>query len=370
MDFIDLKAQQQRIRPSLDKRIARVLDHGRYILGPEIDELEDKLAQYAGCAHCVTCASGTDALLMGLMALGAGPGDAVFVPSFTFVATAEVVVLAGAVPVFVDSAPDTFNISAEALRAAITEILSHKTDLRPAGIIAVDLFGQSADYDELSRIAQEHGLWLMEDAAQSFGANYQGKRTCSFGQAAATSFFPAKPLGCYGDGGAVFVNDRDLADKLRSIRVHGQGTDKYDNVRIGINGRMDTLQAAVLLSKLEIFDEELELRNLVARRYQNGLQEKFVTPFVAANRTSVWAQYSLLTANRETCLRTLKDHGIPAAIYYPIPIHRQAAYRHFHHGPSLPVCEDLAERIFSIPMHPYLSTADQQIIIDVLNSSV
>jgi UDP-2-acetamido-2-deoxy-ribo-hexuluronate aminotransferase len=369
MDFIDLKKQQQRIRESIDRRIAKVLDHGRYILGPEITELESKLAAFCGTKHCVSCASGTDALLMGLMVLGVGPGDAVFVPSFTFVATAEVVALLGACPVFVDCDKQTFNMSPGALEQAIAAVSESWSAVVPRGVIAVDLFGQPADYDEIGAVAEKHGLWLMEDAAQSFGATYKGKRACALAPVGATSFFPAKPLGCYGDGGAVFCDDDEFAAALRSIRVHGQGTDKYDNVRLGINGRCDTLQAAILLAKLEIFEEEIDLRDGVARRYNEGLKGgKLTAPSVNPDRTSVWAQYSLLAENREACLSALKAKGIPTAVYYPIPLHRQQAYvQYVVSGLELPVCEDLARRVFSIPMHPYLSDTDQAGIIDALS---
>lgn len=364
MQFIDLKAQQERIREGLERRILNVLDHGRFILGPEVFELEEKLAQYVGVKHCISCSSGTDALLMPLMALEVGPGDAVFVPSFTFVASAEVIVLLGATPVFVDIDPRTFNIDPRALEATIEAFLSQSEGARARGIIAVNLFGQPADYEEINDIASRYGLFVIEDAAQSFGAEYRGKKSGALAPIAATSFFPAKPLGCYGDGGAVFCSDDDLAEKLCSIRQHGQGTNKYDNVRVGINGRFDTLQAAVLLEKLAIFDEERKLRNEVAGRYAQGLAGKVTVPEVRSDRSSVWAQYSVLSDAREDCLSRLKTAGIPAAIYYPKPLHLQEAYACADSlRGALQVTEDIAQRIFSLPMHPYLSEEDQARII-------
>jgi UDP-2-acetamido-2-deoxy-ribo-hexuluronate aminotransferase len=299
IQFIDLAAQQARIRGQVEERIRKVLDHGKYIMGPEVKELEDKLASYVGAKHCITCASGTDALLMPLMAYGAGPGDAIITTPFTFISTAEVVALLGATPIFVDIDPVTYNLDPAQLEKVMQSERVKQSGLKVKGIIPVDLFGQPADYDEIEAFAKKHNLFVLEDAAQSFGAEYRGRKTGSFGDVAATSFFPAKPFGCYGDGGAIFTNDDDLALKMRSIRVHGQGSDKYDNVRIGINGRFDTMQAAVLLAKLEIFDEELPLRNTVASRYSEKLKGKYVTPAVKENRSSAWAQYSLLSEDRE-----------------------------------------------------------------------
>ena len=371
IDFIDLKAQQARIRRDVDRRIAQVLDHGSYILGPEVRELEEKLARYVGMGHCVTCGNGTDALLMALMAFDVKPGDAIFTPPFTFVATAEVVTLTGATPVFVDIDPKTYNLDPSSLEQAIEQFLRTKTNLRARGIIPVDLFGQPADYDAIGTIAKKHRLFVLEDAAQGFGATYKGKKTCSFGDIAATSFFPAKPLGCYGDGGAIFTNDSAMKEKLLSIRVHGQGTDKYDNVRIGINGRLDTMQAAVLLAKMEIFDEELELRNKVAERYSGLLAQSVVTPFVRPDCTSCWAQYSVLVENRANVLANLKAGNIPAAIYYPKPLHLQDAFASLgHRKGDFPVSERIADRIFSLPMHPYLDEATQDTIVSVVRNSV
>ena len=319
MDFIDLKAQQQVIFPALMERINRVLAHGQYIMGPEVTELEERLAAYVGARHAISCSSGTDALLMPLMAYGVGPGDAIFTTPFTFIATAEVIQLLGATPVFVDIDPKTFNIDPEALAQGIAGLEKNPqtAHLRPKGIIPVDLFGQPADYDRINALAQMHGLFVLEDAAQSFGATYKGRRAGSLADAAATSFFPAKPLGGYGDGGAIFTDNDELAEILRSIRVHGQGSDKYENVRIGINGRLDTIQAAVLLAKLDVFDQEVVARQEVARRYSAGLQDLVEVPVVAPECTSVWAQYSVLCANRDAVLDALADPAGESAARRP-----------------------------------------------------
>jgi dTDP-4-amino-4,6-dideoxygalactose transaminase len=368
INFIDLKAQQQAIYPQLTERIQAVLAHGQYILGPEVKELETKLAAYAGVKHALSCSSGTDALLMPLMAYGVTRGDAVFTTPFTFVATAEVIQLLGATPVFVDIDPQTFNIDPAALAAAITDLGKNpKTaHLRPKGIIPVDLFGQPADYDRINEIAKQHGLFVLEDAAQSFGATYQGRRACALADVAATSFYPAKPLGGYGDGGAIFTDDDELAAVLKSIRVHGEGTNKYDNVRIGVNGRLDTLQAAIILAKLEIFDREVAARQEVARRYGEALKEVVEVPYVAPECTSVWAQYSVLSDNREDLQAKLKAANIPTVIYYPLPLHLQGAFSHLGHRPGdFPVSEQASRRIFSLPMHPYLRKEDQAEILKV-----
>jgi UDP-2-acetamido-2-deoxy-ribo-hexuluronate aminotransferase len=324
-----------------------------------------------GVKHAISCSSGTDALLMPLMAYGVGPGDAVFTTPFTFIATAEVIQLLGATPVFVDIDPKTFNLDPEALAEAVHRLGQHPgtAHLKPKGVIPVDLFGQPADYGRIHTIAQEHGLFVLEDAAQSFGATYKGRRAGALSEMAATSFFPAKPLGCYGDGGAIFTDDDGLAEILRSIRVHGQGTDKYENVRIGLNGRLDTLQAAVLLAKLDIFDQEVTARQQVARQYSEALNSLVEVPFVAPACTSVWAQYSVLSDHRELLLQKLKEAQIPTAIYYPLPLHLQRAFAHlgYTHG-DFPVSESASQRIFSLPMHPYLGHADQEKIIRVLLS--
>ena len=369
LDFIDLKAQQQKISALLAENIQRVLAHGQYIMGPEIQELETRLAAYVGVKHAISCSSGTDALLMPLMAYGVGPGDAIFTTPFTFIATAEVIQLLGATPVFVDIDPKTFNLDPEALAEAVSRLGQNPgtAHLKPKGIIPVDLFGQPADYDRIHAIAQGHGLFVLEDAAQSFGATYKGRRAGALSEVAATSFFPAKPLGCYGDGGAVFTDDDDLAEVLGSIRVHGQGQHKYENVRIGLNGRLDTLQAAVLLAKLEIFDQEVMARQRVARQYSEALNAVVEVPFVAPDCTSVWAQYSVLSEHRELLLQKLQEAQIPTAIYYPLPLHLQRAFAHLGYKPGdFPVSESASRRIFSLPMHPYLGQADQERIVQVL----
>jgi|UniRef100_A0A7C3SHL2 UDP-2-acetamido-2-deoxy-ribo-hexuluronate aminotransferase len=367
--FIDLKAQQKLIYSVLQARIERVLTHGQYIMGPEVEEVEARLAAYVGVKHAITCASGTDALLMVLMAKGVGPGDAVLTTPFTFIATAEVVQLAGATPVFVDIDPRTFNLDPQALEKTLSGWRQHPLTaaLRPKGIIPVDLFGQPADYDRINEIAREYGLFVLEDAAQSFGATYKGRRAGSLAEAAATSFFPAKPLGCYGDGGAIFTDDDVLAEVLRSIRVHGQGAHRYDHVRLGLNGRFDSLQAAVLLAKLEIFDQEAAARQAVARRYHEGLKDRVVVPYVSLDCTSIWAQYSVLSPRRDELRIRLQAADIPTAIYYPKPLHLQPAFAHLgYHPGDFPVSEETARRIFSLPMHPYLSIEDQDFIIETL----
>jgi len=383
MQFIDLKAQQARIRETIESNLRGVLDHGRYIMGPEIGELEKRLAAYAGVKHAIGCSSGTDALLLALMALDIGPGDAVFTTPFTFVATAEVVSLLGATPVFVDIDRTTYNIAPGALEKAI-QALQASDDKRhplpdaagmltPRAVIAVDLFGLPADYDAISEVARKNDLAVIEDAAQSFGGVYKGRKACSLGDIACTSFFPAKPLGAYGDGGMVFTNDETLTETLRSILVHGQGRDKYENVRIGMNGRLDTLQAAVLLAKFGIFAEEIDLRQEVAARYAKRLTAAapdLIQPNVPEGYTSAWAQYSILArdaAHRKALQQTLKDAEIPTAIYYPRPLHLQTAFERLgYQEGDFPVSEDCSERIFSLPMHPYLEADDQDRIAKAL----
>ena len=381
MNFIDLAAQQRRISKELNANIARVLAHGQYINGPEVRELESALAAYVGTKHAVGCASGTDALLMALMALDIGPGDAVLTSPFTFFATAEVISLIGATPVFVDIDPATFNIDPAKLDQAVRAVEKGDSSLHPlpvtAGgtlraraVIPVDLFGLPADYDAIEAIAARHRFPVIEDAAQSFGSECNGRKCCSFGRIACTSFFPAKPLGCYGDGGMCFTEDDRVAERLRSIRVHGQGSDKYENIRIGINGRLDTLQAAILLAKFAIFPEELELRQEVARRYNELLADRVKTPEVPNGYRSAWAQYSILV--RDGALRTsriakLKEAGIPTAIYYPKPLHLQTAFAGLgYQEGDFPVSEDCARRIFSLPMHPYLAAGEQRRITALL----
>jgi dTDP-4-amino-4,6-dideoxygalactose transaminase len=369
--LIDLKAQQERIRADVDRRIARVLDHGQYIMGPEIGELEEKLAAFCGARHCLSCASGTDALLIIMMAKGVGPGDAVLCPAFTYTATPETIALLGATPVFVDVDPDTFNVEPAGLEAGIAT--AQRAGLRPVALIAVDLFGLAAPYAKLEAFASAHGLWVLSDAAQSFGADAEGRKVGTFGLATATSFFPAKPLGCYGDGGAIFTEDDALADVMGSIRLHGKGTDKYDIVRVGVNGRLDTLQAAVLLAKLEIFEEEIRLRDAVAARYSAALAGHVKVPRIPAGRTSVWAQYSIVVSGgrRDALQKALAEEGIPTAVYYPKPVHHQAAYRHYPvAGNGLPTSERLPEEILSLPMHPYLSARDQDRIVDAITRAL
>jgi dTDP-4-amino-4,6-dideoxygalactose transaminase len=362
-----------------------VLDHGQYIMGPEIKQLEKQLAEFTRVKHAISCTSGTDALLLALMAYGVGPGDAIFTTPFTFIATAEVIQLLGATPVFVDIDPKTFNLDSGVLTKAVAELKSTGSSgyplpqnglvkLNPRGIIAVDLFGLPADYSAINRVARDAGLFVIEDAAQSFGATLNGLKACALGDIGCTSFFPAKPLGCYGDGGMCFTEDDQVAAAMDSIRVNGKGSDKYDNVRIGINGRMDTLQAAVLLSKFLVFPEEIELRQAVARRYNEmlGGLNGLTVPQVPAGKTSVWAQYSLLADTgelRERLQKGLKDAGVPTAVYYPKPLHLQTAFRHLgHREGDFPFSENASCRIFSLPMHPYLDVKDQERIADSIRN--
>ena len=372
MEFIDLGAQQARLRARIDARIAAVLDHGAYIMGPEVRELETQLAAFCGAGYCVSCANGTDALQLVLMALGLRTGDAVFVPSFTFAATAEVVPCMGATPVFVDIDPATYNMDPESLRRAIAH--AREIGLRPAAVIPVDLFGLPADYPAIEAIAGAEGLVLIGDSAQGFGGQINGRMTGTFGRATTTSFFPAKPLGCYGDGGAIFTDDKDLAALLDSLRVHGKGTEKYDNVRIGMNSRLDTLQAAILLEKLSVYADEIDARQAVAQRYSRALHNRFATPAIPDGMSSVWAQYTLRAADsteRDRIMAVLKAQGIPTAIYYPRPLHTQTGYASYPTDPrGLPASEAAAACVFSLPMHPYLDASDQQRIIDALDAAV
>lgn len=362
--FIDLAAQQRAIRANIDAAIARVLDHGGYIMGPEVNSLETHLSAFCGATHTIACANGTDAIAMVLMAKDVGPGDAVFVPSFTFAATAEVVAWLGATPVFVDSLIDTFNIDPSSVEQAIA--LAKRLDLRPRAIIPVDLFGLPAEYEPIEAIAAEHGLFVLSDAAQSFGAAYKGRSVGTLGLATTTSFFPAKPLGCYGDGGAIFTDDDELSSTLRSIRSHGQGSHKYDYVRIGMNGRLDTLQAAILIEKLKVFSSEIKARERIAGRYSDALREHAVAPHIADSVSSVWAQYTLRVqgSRRDAIADALKRHGVPTVIYYPKPLHLQEAYKRFPvAGNGLPTSEKLALEVLSLPMHPYLDERTQDYII-------
>ena len=384
MKFIDLAIQQKRIRPQIETRINRVLDHGQYIMGPEVTDLEKRLAIYCDVKHALACGSGTDALLLSLLAHDIHPGDAVFTTPFTFIATAEVIQLIGAVPVFVDIEPDTYNISPSKLELAVIAI--KKTDasiyplpkanqgnveLKPRAIIAVDLFGLPADYGRINAIANKHGLVVIEDAAQSFGARYGGKPACGLADTACTSFFPAKPLGGYGDGGMCFTNSATIAEKIQSLRVHGKGANKYDNIRIGINGRLDTLQAAILLAKFDVFEDEVRLRRQIADRYTQLLAESdLVLPKEPKGLESIWAQYSVLAEDqgrRRKIRDRLNEAAIPTAIYYSIPLHLQRAFAGLGYKESLfPVSEDCSKRIFSLPMHPYLTIAQQETIVKMI----
>ena len=349
--FIDLKSQQDLIRPHIDEAIKRVLDHGRYIMGPEVFELEQQLASYCGARHAITCSSGTDALLMVLMAKGVGPGDAVFIPSFTFPATPEVVALLGATPFFVDVFPDTYNIDPQSVEQGIET--AKKQGLKPQAIIAVDLFGQPAGYPALEKVASEHNLWILADSAQSFGATLDNKKVGTLALATATSFFPAKPLGCYGDGGAVFTDDDELAEILKSIRVHGKGKHKYDNVRIGLNARLDTIQAAILLEKLKIFDDELQVRQQIAEYYNEVLKNSVQVPYVIDEATSAWAQYTVKLRqdiDRSKLMHNLKETGIPTMVYYEKPLHLQEAYKNFPRAGELTTSEECSRKVLSLPM--------------------
>ena len=369
--FIDLGAQRRRIADAVDEAVLKVVHHGAYILGPEVGALESALSAFCGAKHTISCANGTDALAMVLMAKGLRPGQAVLCPSFTFAATAEVVAWLGASPVFVDVREDTFNLDLASLEAGLRT--ARARGLEPVGVIPVDLFGQPADYDAIEPFCAREGLWMLSDAAQSFGATYRGRKVGSIGFASATSFFPAKPLGCYGDGGAIFTDDGELADVLRSIRVHGQGEDKYENVRIGLNGRLDTIQAAVLLQKLKIFPDEIAARERVAQRYNEHLRDLAVVPEVAPGSTSVWAQYTLRLPgfDRPAFQAALKAEGVPTAIYYPKPLHRQKAYERYPvAGNGLPVCERLADEVISLPMHPYLSDEVQDRIVAAVREAL
>jgi UDP-2-acetamido-2-deoxy-ribo-hexuluronate aminotransferase len=369
IEFIDLAEQYRHLQNEIHSNIQKVLLHGKYILGPEVKELEQQLAEYAGVKHAISCSNGTDALLMPLMAWGLGRGDAVFTTPFTFIATAEVVSLLGATPVFVDIDPDTYNMDIKKLEQAIEGVISDGK-LNPKVILPVDLFGLPADYDGIMQLARKYGLKVLEDAAQSFGSVYGRKKAGSLGDAAATSFFPAKPLGCYGDGGAIFTDEDELAEKLFSIRVHGQGRDKYENVRVGINGRLDTIQAAILLAKLKAFDEELLARNRIASKYTLGIKNVVKTPSIPDGSVSSWAQYSILAEDRgerEILREKLKRAGVPTAVYYPVPLHLQEAFRNLNYQEGdFPVSEDVSRRIVSLPMHPYMEDETIEEIIEVI----
>ncbi|OYZ90469.1 MAG: aminotransferase DegT [Rhizobiales bacterium 17-65-6] len=360
--FIDVASQRARLGARIDAAVSAVLESCRFINGPEVTLLEQQLAEFAGARHALACSSGTDALAMILMSWGIGPGDAVFCPAFTFCATAEVVPWVGATPVFVDVKPDTFNMDAASLDRAVA--VAKAQGLVPKVVIPVDLFGQAADYDAILAVSESHGLKVLGDAAQGFGASWRGKRTGSIGHASATSFFPAKPLGCYGDGGAVFTDDDALVPILKSVREHGQGVDKYENVRIGMTGRLDTIQAAVLIEKLAIFEDEIAARERIARRYNALLADVCTVPVVAEGASSTWAQYTIRLApgRRDPLAEALKKDGIPTAVYYRIPMHRQPIYAQYP-SDACPVAEALCHEVISLPMHAYLDEATQDRIV-------
>lgn len=359
MQFIDLATQQERIKKEINAGIVRVLAHGKYILGPEVNELEEKLADYTGAKHCITVANGTDALQIAQMAVGVGLGDEVITPGFTYIATAETAALLGAKPVYVDIDPETYNLDPKLLEAAITP--------RTKAIIPVSLYGQTADFDSINMIAKKYNIPVIEDAAQSFGATYKGRKSCNLSTIACTSFFPSKPLGCYGDGGAIFTNDDELAKVMRQIARHGQDR-RYHHIRVGINSRLDTLQAAILLPKLTILDDEVENRNRVASFYNQKLQEKGMQgiPFIESHNVSAWAQYTIRVDNREQAQAQLKNVGIPTAVHYPIPLNQQPAVKDA--DAKLPIGDKVSAQVMSLPMHPYISEDDQSKIVEVLSA--
>ncbi|WP_180153055.1 MULTISPECIES: DegT/DnrJ/EryC1/StrS aminotransferase family protein [unclassified Acinetobacter] len=359
IEFIDLKAQQARLKDKIEAGIQNVLTHGQYILGPEVKELEEKLAAYVGAKYCITCANGTDALQIAQMAFGIGPGDEVITPGFTYIATAETVAILGATPVYVDVNPNTYNLDVEQLEAAITS--------RTKAIIPVSLYGQCADFDAINAIAAKYNIPVIEDAAQSFGATYKGRKSCNLTTVACTSFFPSKPLGCYGDGGAIFTNDDELAKVIRQIARHGQDR-RYHHIRVGMNSRLDTLQAAILLPKLEILDEEMQARQRVAETYTKLFNEAGVntTPCIETHNQSAWAQYTIQVESRDDVQAKLKERGIPTAVHYPIPLNKQPAVA--NENVSLPVGDAIAERVMSLPMHPYLTAEAQEKIVAALLS--
>jgi UDP-2-acetamido-2-deoxy-ribo-hexuluronate aminotransferase len=372
MDFIDLKTQYQRIRESVNARIQKVLDHGQYILGAEVPELEQRLAGYAGSKHCISASSGTDTLLIALMAYGVRPGDEVITSPFTFIATGEMIALAGAKPVFVDIDPRTYNLDPALIERAVTP--------RTRAIMPVSLYGQCADFDAINAVARKAGVPVIEDGAQSFGALYKGKRSCALSEVGSTSFFPSKPLGAYGDGGALFTDDDNLAKVMREIRVHGQDR-RYHHPRLGLNGRLDTLQAAVLLAKLELFDEEVEARGRIGARYSEMIQEAFAkesdparrvtTPYLAPGCTSVYAQYTIEVADRAKVEAGLKQRGIPTAVHYPVPLHLQPVFADLGQGAgAFPLSEAAGRRVMSLPMHPYLTTDHQAQVVKALKEAV
>lgn len=353
--FMDLKAQRDRIKPALDRRIAAVMEHGKYIMGPEVKELEDRLADYVGVKHCISVGNGTDALMIALMAIGVKPGDEVITTPFTFIATAEVTAFLGAKPVFVDIDERTYNLDADRIEQAVTK--------KTKAIIPVSLYGQCSDMDAINAVAEKYGIAVIEDGAQSFGAQYKGRKSCGLSTIGCTSFFPTKPLGCYGDGGACFTDSDSLADAMRQVRAHGQDR-RYHHVKIGVNARLDTLQAAILLAKLDIFNEETRKRAEVGERYSRNLKDVVATPFIARDRTSVYAQYTVLINNRENMRSALEDEGIPTAVHYPIPLHLQPAFAYLGlSAGSFPVSERIAQKVLSLPMGAWLSSEDQDKVI-------
>ena len=370
--FIDLATQQARIRDKVDAGIATVLGHGAYIMGPEVAALEARLAAYAGTRHCISCSSGTDALILALLAQGLRPGQGVIVPSFTFAASAEVMPVLGAVPVFAEVDYASFNLDPNGLSAALQA--GRDAGIEVVGVIGVGLFGQPADYTAIRAFAAAEGLWVIDDAAQSFGATLNNTRVGQLADITCTSFFPAKPLGCYGDGGAVFVDDDEKAEIMRSCRVHGMGKTRYDNIRIGMTARLDTIQAAILDAKMDIFDDELDQRQQIAIRYAGYLDGLVETPDLTAGASSSWAQYTVKLpagTNREAVMAHLKDHGVPSAVYYPIPMHQQPPYRRYPvSGCGMVVTTDLCERVMALPMHPYLEDAQQQQVAVVLKDAL
>jgi dTDP-4-amino-4,6-dideoxygalactose transaminase len=368
--FIDLQAQRRRIAAEIERAVTSAVEGGQWVMGPQVKELEERLAEFAGVRYCIACANGTDALMLVLRAWDIGPGDAVFVPAFTFAASAEVVALVGATPVFVDVFEDTYNLDPASLESAIA-MVKRDGKLKPRVVMPVDLFGQPADYRAIEPIVKREGLKMLVDTAQAFGATLDGHHTAATGDAAATSFFPAKPLGCYGDGGAIFTDDGELDSLLRSIRVHGQGTDKYENVRIGVNSRLDTIQAAILIEKLKIFADELEKRERVARRYAEAFRasNRIRPPRVIDGGQSTWAQYTIQVPDRDKLAADLKARGIPTAIYYPTPLSHQKGYAHFPSA-GTPASDRISNHVIALPMHPYLDEATQDKIIAAVMESV
>ena len=360
MQFVDLAAQQARIKDQINQNIQKVLAHGKYILGPEVAELEEKLAAHCGAKHCISVANGTDALQIAQMALGVGHGDEVIVPGFSYIATAETPAVLGAKPVYVDIDPKTYNLNPEKLEAAITPSTK--------AIIPVSLYGQCADFDTINAIAEKHGIPVIEDGAQSFGASYKGRKSCSLTTIGCTSFFPSKPLGCYGDGGAIFTNDDELATILRQISRHGQDR-RYHHLRVGVNSRLDTLQAAILLPKLELLEEEIQLRSQVATRYTQMLNEAGIntTPILEQHNVSAWAQYTIRIDDREAVQAKLKEAGIPTAVHYPIPLNKQPAVA--DEAANLPVGDDMAKKVMSLPMHPYMVSDELESVVGALKAS-